>query len=67
MKLFMHSQNLTASSLKFGNGQVLQAIHYMVLITQLDIEYNQATAKCNYYLEAKFNDEVSGPNGTKAA
>ena len=36
-KLLIHSQTLTASSLKFGNGQVIQAIHYMVLITQLDI------------------------------
>ena len=28
-------------------------------------EFNQATVKCNYYLETKFNDEISEPNGTK--
>ena len=28
-------------------------------------EFNQATVKCNYYLETKFNDEMSEPNGTK--
>ena len=28
-------------------------------------EFNQATVKCNYYLETKFNDEISKPNGTK--
>ena len=28
-------------------------------------EFNQATVKCNYYLETKFNDGISKPNGTK--
>ena len=28
-------------------------------------EFNQATVKCKYYLETKFNDEISEPNGTK--
>ena len=28
-------------------------------------EFNQATVKCNYYLETKFDDEISKPNGTK--
>ena len=28
-------------------------------------EFNQATVKCNYYLETEFNDEISKPNGTK--
>ena len=28
-------------------------------------EFNQTTVKCNYYLETKFNDEMSEPNGTK--
>ena len=28
-------------------------------------EFDQATVKCNYYLETKFNDEISKPNGTK--
>ena len=28
-------------------------------------EFNQSTVKCNYYLETKFNDEISKPNGTK--
>ena len=28
-------------------------------------EFNQATVKCNYNLETKFNDEMSEPNGTK--
>ena len=36
-KLLFHSQSLMASLLKFGNGQVIQAIQYMLLITQLDI------------------------------
>ena len=30
-------------------------------------EFNQATVKCNYYLEIKFNDEISKPNGKKDA
>ena len=28
-------------------------------------EFNQATVKCNYYLETKLKDEMSKPNGTK--
>ena len=28
-------------------------------------DFNQATVKCNYYLETKFNDEISEPNETK--
>ena len=28
-------------------------------------EFNQAFVKYNYYLETKFNDEMSEPNGTK--
>ena len=28
---------------------------------------DQATVKCNYHLETKFNDEISQPNGTKDA
>ena len=28
-------------------------------------EFNQTTEKCNYYLETKFNDEMSEPNGIK--
>ena len=28
-------------------------------------EFNKAAVKCNYYLEAKCNDTMSKPNGTK--
>ena len=28
-------------------------------------EFNQVSVKCKYYLETKFNDEISEPNGTK--
>ena len=47
-----------------GHKSVLSDIDHLDL--NFYQEFNQSYIKCNFYHEAKFNDEVSEPNGTKA-